>query len=465
MSWSLRSSRSAGAGRAVGPLRSRALLLILLLPAVWVLWLGLAGPARAQEPTPEAPVYVVQPGDTLFSIAQRFGTTVESIVAANDIADPSLISVGQKLAIPTPQPELVPTLELRPVKRVHPVRPGETLPFLAFRYGSTVWMLRQANDLNRLGFLWEGQELTIPSPVAPHAGLPVHPAVTASPSPVVQGQTIAFEVEGSGDLELEGSFLATDLLFVEEAGRYWALAGVDSLTAPGAYGLALAVSDGETGDRITLQETITVAAGDFTTYNVAVPADRTSLLDPALSQAEREKVNAVYAGVSGTRFWDGVFRAPLSGELRTTAPFGQRRSYSGGPVSSYHTGQDYGADEGVAILAPMTATVALAEPLQVRGNAVILDHGLGVFSGFWHLSQIDVSPGQRVGKGQVVGLVGDTGLSTGPHLHWEMRVLGVPVDPLQWLAGVFPPAEALAPPAIDAQTPVTGTQPVDSDTR
>ena len=268
---------------------------------VWVLCLWLASPVRAQDPTPEAPVYVVQAGDTLFSIAQRFGTTVESIVAANDIVDPSLISVGQKLIIPTPQPELVPTLELRPVKRVHPVRAGETLPFLAFRYGSTVWMLREANDLNRLDFMWEGQELTIPSPVGPHQGMPAYPTVTASPSPVVQGQTIAFEVEGSGDLVLEGSFLATDLLFVEEAGRYWALAGVDSLTAPGAYGLALQVSEVETGDRISLQETFTVAAGDFSTYNVVVPSDRTSLLDPALSQAEREKVNAVFAGVSGTR--------------------------------------------------------------------------------------------------------------------------------------------------------------------
>jgi murein DD-endopeptidase MepM/ murein hydrolase activator NlpD len=128
----------------------------------------------------------------------------------------------------------------------------------------------------------------------------------------------------------------------------------------------------------------------------------------------------------------------LAGDLRTTAPFGQRRSYSGGPVSSYHSGHDYGADEGVPIYAPITGTVALAEPLQVRGHAVIIDHGLGVFTGFWHLSQIDVSAGQIVGKGELVGLVGNTGLSTGPHLHWEMRVGNVPVDPLQWTARTFP---------------------------
>jgi murein DD-endopeptidase MepM/ murein hydrolase activator NlpD len=90
----------------------------------------------------------------------------------------------------------------------------------------------------------------------------------------------------------------------------------------------------------------------------------------------------------------------------------------------------------------MTGTVVLAEPLDVRGQSVIIDHGLGVFSGFWHLSRIDVTVGQKVGKEQVIGLVGNTGLSTGPHLHWEMRVLGVPVDPFQWTQVVFPSEEA-----------------------
>jgi len=459
MSFNSDSIRVTGASRASGFLVPRPLLLVVLLPVVWVLCFWFAVPVDAQEPTPDAPVYVVQPGDTLFSIAQRFSTTVETIVAANEIADPSLIGVGQKLIIPTAQPELVPSVELRPEKRVHPVRSGETLPFLAFRYGTTIWMLREANDLPRLAFLWVGEELSIPSPSAPHRAVPTYPTVSASPLPVVQGQTIVFTVEADRGLDLAGSFLATDLVFVEGEGRTWALAGVDSLTAPGAYILDLRASELDTGDRISMQETITVAAGSFATYNVVVPADRTSLLDPTLSQEEREKVNAVFARVTEARLWDGLFGFPLTGERRLTAAFGQRRSYSGGPVSSYHTGQDYGADAGAAILAPMTGTVALAEPLQVRGNAVILDHGLGVLTGFWHLSQINVSPGEQVAKGQVVGLVGNTGLSTGPHLHWEMRVLGVPVDPLQWTAEEFPPA------VIRPQSPISNTQAVDSDTR
>jgi murein DD-endopeptidase MepM/ murein hydrolase activator NlpD len=383
---------------------------------------------------------------------------VEAIVAANNIADARLISVGQKLVIPTATPELVPSSGLASDRRIHPVRPGDTLPSLAFRYGTTTWTLREVNDLHRLGLLGQGQELTIPPPTASHSGLPRFPEFAASPAPVIQGQTVMVGVQSGAGLELNGSFLGQDLLFVAEDGWYWALAGVDALTAPGQYPLTLQATELDSGDLLTMQKTLTVTNGNYTAYNVVVPADRTNLLDPALVQAEREKVNAVFARVSESRQWAGTFGFPLADDLRTTAPFGQRRSYGGGPVTSYHSGHDYGADKGTPVLAPITGTVALAEPLQVRGNVVILDHGLGVHTGFWHLSRIDVVPGQVVGKGEVVGLVGNTGLSTGPHLHWEMRVLGVPVDPLQWTQQQFPspiPGLGSSGSDVDAQDPDT----------
>jgi murein DD-endopeptidase MepM/ murein hydrolase activator NlpD len=388
--------------------------------------------------TPEARIYVVEPGDTLFGIAQRFGVTVESIVVANDIADPRLINVGQKLVIPEPLAVVFVTGEPSPNRRVHQATSDEVLPSLAFRYGTTVLALGEANELHHLGLLWPGQKLTIPEPTAPTSATPGYPEISAIPAEVMQGRTLLLEVKGETDLEVDGSFLEQDLLFVAEDERYWALVGVDALTPPGGYPLVLTMTELESGDWLTMSETFSVTEGSFTTYNVVVPADRQSLLDPALAQAERELVNAVFEGQSDERLWQGSFGPPLVGELRTTAPFGQRRSYGGGPVSSYHSGHDYGADTGDAVLAPITGTVVLAEPLQVRGQVVILDHGLGVFSGFWHLSQIDVEAGQVVGKGDVVGLAGDTGLSTGPHLHWELRVHGVPVHPEQWMVRTFP---------------------------
>ena len=411
----------------------RATLILLLIACIL-----LPSPAWAQDPTPEPPVYVVQRGDSLSLIAQRFGTTVGAIVAANNIANPSLIVTGQRLVIPTEQPELVPGQEPVASTRLHTVTAKESLPFLAFRYGTTVEDLREANQVHRLGLVLPGQTLTIPSPVVVATYTLGFPTISAQPASVPQGRTMAIEVQHNDSLDLRGWFLGQELSFVQEDGAYWALVGVDALTPPGTYPLALTATESETGDRLTMQETFTVTDISFPTYNIPVSPDQQPLLDPAVVQAERKKVNQTFAGVSDERLWSGTFGLPLKGDLRTTAPFGQRRSYGGGPVTSYHTGHDYGADTGTPVFAPITATVALAEPLKVRGNVVILDHGLGVFTGYWHLSQIDVEPGQLVGPGKQIGLVGNTGLSTGPHLHWEMRVHGVPVHPVQWTRLVFP---------------------------
>ena len=98
-----------------------------------------------------------------------------------------------------------------------------------------------------------------------------------------------------------------------------------------------------------------------------------------------------------------------------------------------HEGEDLSAAAGTPVSAPAAGTVVLAEPLFVRGNAVVLDHGQGVYSGYWHLSELAVTVGERVTVGQRLGAVGSTGLSTGAHLHWELHVAGVAVDPLQWV--------------------------------
>ena len=312
------------------------------------------------------------------------------------------------------------------------------LPSLAFRYGTTIWRLRQVNDLGRLGLLEPGQELVIPGPMLVISSTPTFPLVSAKPAPVVQGQTLLIELQSDQALTLTASFLGQDLNFVPDEGGYWVLIGIDALTPAGPYPVALTMTETRSGDRLTMHETVTVARGSFGTYNIVIPADRAGLLDPTLARQERAKVNAVFAGRSGERLWQGAFGHPLAGELVVTAPFGQRRSYNGGPVSSYHSGQDLGAEVGTPVYAPANGVVALAEPLQVRGNVVIIDHGLGVFTGFWHLSQIDVTAGQAVDRGQVVGLVGNTGLSTGAHLHWEMQVGSVPVDAEQWAQRAFP---------------------------
>jgi murein DD-endopeptidase MepM/ murein hydrolase activator NlpD len=318
------------------------------------------------------------------------------------------------------------------------VREGETLPFLAYRYGTTIWAMREENRLNYLGVLVPGQELIIPPPAVLAASTPRFPKISSSPARLVQGKTMLIQVEGDRALELRGSFLGQELLFEERSSGYWTLVGVGAMLSPGDYPLELEGTEGETGDLLTMHETFTVTAGSFPRYNIVVPPSREELLEPVLVETERKRVNAAFSEVTSEKLWEGAFDLPLTGEFRNNAPFGQRRSYNGGPFNSYHSGHDFGADKGELVVAPAAGTVVMAEPLKVRGKVVILDHGLGVFSGFWHLSQIDVTVGQHVDRGDVVGLVGNTGRSTGPHLHWEMRVRGVPVDPLQWTRRAFP---------------------------
>ena len=142
---------------------------------------------------------------------------------------------------------------------------------------------------------------------------------------------------------------------------------------------------------------------------------------------EAERQNEIFQTASDERQWSGGFLRPVSGD--STSSFG-RRSVFNGEARSPHSGTDFRAGEGTPILAPNAGTVVLADELYFSGNAVILDHGWGLYSYLAHLTQFDVAEGAQVEIGQVVGKVGATGRVTGPHLHWTVRLNNARVDPL-----------------------------------
>jgi len=126
------------------------------------------------------------------------------------------------------------------------------------------------------------------------------------------------------------------------------------------------------------------------------------------------------------------FELPLKG--RVTSPFGRIRSYNGGRYAVYHKGLDIGGNPaGTAVFAPENGDVLCAEDFYARGMTVVLDHGLGVKSLFYHMDSLAVKPGDQIKKGALLGCVGTTGFSTGPHLHWEVRVNNIPADPVSFL--------------------------------
>ena len=135
--------------------------------------------------------------------------------------------------------------------------------------------------------------------------------------------------------------------------------------------------------------------------------------------------------------WEGPFQVPVTDTI-VTAPYGGGRSYNEGPIDNYHTGTDFDGDIGTPILAAADGIVLFSDTLELRGQTVILDHGMGVMSGYYHLSEIFVDIGEDVAAGQPIGLGGSTGLSTGPHLHWDLRIMDVPVDGMPWTEESFP---------------------------
>lgn len=166
------------------------------------------------------------------------------------------------------------------------------------------------------------------------------------------------------------------------------------------------------------------------------PPDPNAPPPPPPPPDETERLFALYATVTERR-WDGPWQIPigLGGDVWVSGYFGEERSFNGGPRGGHHGGTDIAAPAGTEIRATNRGTVVFAEEGLYRGNLVVIDHGAGVSSSYGHQSILRVSVGDVVERGDVVGLVGSTGLSSGPHLHWEVAVGGVLVDGLRWLDG------------------------------
>lgn len=376
-------------------------------------------------------VYIVVAGDTLSGIGERFGVGVDDLMAANELDDPNLIFIGQRLLIPTEGA----AERVRADAQIYQVQPGESWAMIARQTGLDLDELLAINGITHRPYLLLEPELQLTGPPAPSFPAPFLD-IAYSPA-IVQGQTGVVWVTLAEPEGISGSFGNTKLRFfyrdkTRQGYRYEALVPTGALAKPGERILALKAGQGE------ISESLPILAGDYGTQHIVLPPSKGGLLEPKKLKSELEILQEIWAGVSEERQWRKPFRFPVAEGFERTSPYGTRRSYNSGPVSSYHAGTDWSAPEGTPIVAPANGTVVLAENLDVRGGAVVIDHGQGVYSNFWHQSEILVEPGQQVERGDTIGLVGTTGLSTGAHLHWEVRVNGIAVDPLQWTEVYFP---------------------------
>lgn len=450
-------------------------------------------PVQAQGST--GPIYIVQPGDSLSSIAARFNVSLNDLMSANNIADPNQLTAGQSLIIPgldgvtgtlntrfinfgdsyrsmlrqTQVPEdlfrklnrvvspsefyvgvsmIVPEQEQTQYnKRISPAV-GESLLEASVKNNSNPWALAEINGLHGTWDGLPGDTLFSPgeSNGAVTSGLPsAFISAEIRDLPIKQGGTGLIKVVTQPDVKLGGILVDKPLYFFpNEDGSQVSLQGVHALLEPGVYPLRLDATLPD-GSIQSYEQLILIISGNYLTGE-SLPVDP-SLIDPAVTDPEQKQLESITITTTPTptRFWQGQFLSPAIAYAESTyftSRYGTRRVYLGQgtdlKVNWWHTGVDFGGGDGLAITAPAAGQVIFAGPLTVRGNATILDHGWGVYSGFWHQSAIQVQVGQTVQQGDVIGLVGGTGRVTGAHLHWELWVNGVQVDPLDWLNQPYP---------------------------
>lgn len=212
--------------------------------------------------------------------------------------------------------------------------------------------------------------------------------------------------------------------------HFIAVLPIDLNATPGDHDLTVTFNQGK-DDEYTITRNFVVNSKTFKTQYLVV--------SESLNQSNRnDEANLEFAKVvkpartitEPTKLWEGEFIMPTAGRL--TTDFAQSRYVNNEITSSRHSGIDLAAPSGTPVLAPNNGKVTLAAPgLLSTGNTIVMDHGMGLFTSYYHLNTMKVEVGDIVSKADVIGTVGTTGFSTGPHLHYAVSIYNTYVNPYQ----------------------------------
>jgi murein DD-endopeptidase MepM/ murein hydrolase activator NlpD len=266
--------------------------------------------------------------------------------------------------------------------------------------------------------------------------------VHAQPTHLVNGAPVLFQVKPPAKLNsLTGTWLGHQLTFSYEATtRTWfTLSGVSFETSPGKYTLELAGERAATKTPLTFTHTFTVARTHYPQIKVQLTVEK-KFTEPSLEQqqqiSEGVKIKDNYLNrVTPEREWDGKFTAPADAAISDV--YGSQRIFNG-KAQRPHYGLDFRVPTGTPVAAMNSGTVLLARFLYFEGNCVVIDHGQGLLTLYFHLSEFKVKEGESVKRGQEIGLSGGTGRATGPHLHVAVRWQGTYLDPARLLQMSLP---------------------------
>jgi len=456
----------------------------------------------AQDEKPKGPIYIVQEGDSLWEIAVKFSVSLEELTQLNNITDPNQLSAGDRIIIPglsgiegiltttdvqfgetltslsryyqvpvesliqlnhitsptelfsgyslvVPQSEIATSVENRAT-----ISRGESLLEKAIHTQTTPWQFVLDNNLSGTWDSIPGDVLLRFAPTGENedatqkeaerfSGLPeCIKAVNLKPLPMVQGKVSVIDIQSDDEITITGKLIDHDLNFFKyKNNHYVSLQGVHAMINPGTYTLELSFTlpgNDFSNNTYSFAQSVYVKSGGYPFDPVLNVSPET--IDPAVTKPEDAEWHALAEPATSTKYWDGQFQSPAPPPFDDCFPskFGNRRSYNGSAYEYFHTGLDFCGGVGTEILAPAAGKVVFAGPLTVRGNTTLIDHGWGIYTGYFHQSEILVKVGDIVKPGQVIGLVGGTGRVTGPHLHWEVWSGGVQVDPMDWLEEEFP---------------------------
>jgi len=242
-----------------------------------------------------------------------------------------------------------------------------------------------------------------------------------------QGQAVRLSLpDEPGITKVEVRFQEKTIPYVHVGQEWFTVVGLDLEIKPGSY----------TGNvRVTKNNKVEVRPVKIDVKAVKFPVERLQVADKYVELSpedteralrEAKELDEIHNTISGEALWTQPFVVPIPGGVGVS--FGKRRVFNG-ESRNPHAGADLKATTGTPIRSTNRGRVVLARDLFFTGNTVIVDHGLGIYTLYAHLSRIDVAKDAIVERAQVIGLAGATGRVTGPHLHWGARVQNTRVDP------------------------------------
>ncbi len=476
----------------------RILLRALLVFVMVFLVSGLSEPLTARAQTNRL-YYTVLDGDTLDSIAQAFHTSTYRIRYINYLSDADFIYPGQSLILPgfddvqgevtrvampygqslnnffgslrqssallnrlnyitNPdqiwggQSLYILQSDTPQVKEIR-VAGSQTGLELAVKQDALKWKLAEYNGLANLLDLVPNTALWLPD-AAQMEGVDsqTQPGYSITPAFLYQGKTeelFAPAPPEGASLSGELSLMVNDSLgqssaytaatfplhfFPTEDGRMVALQGIHRFTKPGLAGYILTTTYAD-GTTFSQQQSLLVKNQE---YGMDVPlVVEPDFIDPVVTVSEWELIKTVVQDAPPEKMWTFGLQSPSPTPEIWISSYGRVRSYNDSEYIYFHSGIDYPGNTNTPVFAAAAGEVVFAQKVDVRGGATIISHGRGVYTGYWHQSQISVKVGDRVEAGQTIGMVGAEGRVTGAHLHLEVIVGGVQVDPTEWLEGMY----------------------------